>query len=117
MITGASRGLGAEIAQAVLAAGDKLIATARKAHALAHLASRENIIAVSMDVTNEAHVKSGVREGLGRFGRIDVLVNTAGFGLLEAVEETTAEAVERIYRTNVFGLLQVTRAVLPGMRQ
>ncbi len=117
MITGASRGLGAEIAKAVLAAGDKLIATVRNAHALDHLGSRENIIAVSMDVTNEAQVKSGVGEGLGRFGRIDVLVNNAGFGLLGAVEETTAAAVERIYRTNVFGLLHVTRAVLPTMRR
>ena len=117
MITGASRGLGTEIAKAVLAAGGQLIATARNAQALDHLGSRENIIAVSMDVTNEAQVKSGVGEGLGRFGRIDVLVNNAGFGLLGAVEETTAAAVERIYRTNVFGLLHVTRAVLPTMRR
>jgi NAD(P)-dependent dehydrogenase (short-subunit alcohol dehydrogenase family) len=117
MITGASRGIGAEIAKVVLAAGEQLIATARDAQALAHLGSHENVIAVSMDVTNEAQVRSGVREGLDRFGKIDVLVNNAGFGLLGAVEETTAEEVERIYRTNVFGLLHVTRAVLPSMRQ
>jgi NAD(P)-dependent dehydrogenase (short-subunit alcohol dehydrogenase family) len=117
MITGASRGLGAEIAKAVLAAGEKLIATARDVQALAPLDSQENLIAVSMDVTDEAQVKAGVGEGLYRFGRIDVLVNNAGFGLLGAVEETTAPEVERIYRTNVFGLLNVTRAVLPIMRQ
>jgi len=117
MITGASRGLGAEIAKTALAAGDKLIATARDAQALAHLGSPENLIAISMDVTDEAQVKSGVSEGVRRFGKIDVLVNNAGFGLLGAVEETTAQEVERIYRTNVFGLLNVTRAVLPIMRR
>lgn len=117
MITGASRGLGAEIAKTALAAGDKLIATARDAQALAHLGSPENLIAISMDVTDEAQVKSGVSEGMRRFGKIDVLVNNAGFGLLGAVEETTAQEVERIYRTNVFGLLNVTRAVLPIMRR
>jgi NAD(P)-dependent dehydrogenase (short-subunit alcohol dehydrogenase family) len=115
MITGASRGLGAEIAKTALAAGDKLIATARDAQALAHLGSPENLIAISMDVTDEA--QSGVSEGVRRFGKIDVLVNNAGFGLLGAVEETTAQEVERIYRTNVFGLLNVTRAVLPIMRR
>ena len=117
MITGASRGLGAEIAKTALAAGDKLVATARDAQALAHLGSPENLIAISMDVTDEAQVKSGVSEGVRRFGKIDVLVNNAGFGLLGAVEETTAQEVERIYRTNVFGLLNVTRAVLPIMRR
>ena len=117
MITGASRGLGAEIAKTALAAGDKLIATARDAQALVHLGSPENLIAISMDVTDEAQVKSGVSEGVRRFGKIDVLVNNAGFGLLGAVEETTAQEVERIYRTNVFGLLNVTRAVLPIMRR
>ena len=117
MITGASRGLGAEIAKTALAADDKLVATARDAQALAHLGSPENLIAISMDVTDEAQVKSGVSEGVRRFGKIDVLVNNAGFGLLGAVEETTAQEVERIYRTNVFGLLNVTRAVLPIMRR
>jgi NAD(P)-dependent dehydrogenase (short-subunit alcohol dehydrogenase family) len=117
MITGAARGLGAEIAKAVLDGGDKLIATARDVQALTPLGSPDNLLAIGMDVTSEEQVRSGVREGLRRFGRIDVLVNNAGFGLLGAVEETTAEEVERIYGTNVFGLLRVTRAVLPSMRQ
>ncbi|MGO9604960.1 MAG: oxidoreductase [Candidatus Binataceae bacterium] len=117
MITGASRGIGAEIAKAVLASGDKLIATARDAHALEHLGNPQTVLAVSMDVTNDAQVRSGVAEGLARFGRIDVLVNNAGFGVLGAIEETTAEEVENVYRTNVFGLLNVTRAVLPIMRR
>lgn len=70
-----------------------------------------------MDTTNEAQIKSGVRDSISRFGRIDVLVNNAGFGMLGAIEETTGEEVERTYRTNVFGLLNVIRAVLPAMRQ
>jgi NAD(P)-dependent dehydrogenase (short-subunit alcohol dehydrogenase family) len=56
-----------------------------------------------MDVTNEAQVAAGVRDGISRFGRIDILLNNAGFGMLGAIEETTGEEVERIYRTNVFG--------------
>jgi NAD(P)-dependent dehydrogenase (short-subunit alcohol dehydrogenase family) len=68
-------------------------------------------------VTNEAQCNAAVEAALARFGRIDVLVNNAGFGVLGAVEETSAEEVERVFRTNVFGLLNVTRAVLPRMRE
>ncbi len=117
MVTGASRGIGAEIAKAAVAAGDKLIATARDARSFDRFKGNDNVIAVAIDVTDEAQVVEGVREGLSRFGRIDVLVNNAGFGLLGAIEETPAESVEHIYRTNVFGLLNVIRAVLPGMRR
>ena len=118
MVTGASRGIGAEIAKAALAAGDKVIATARKVKGLkGSLGGGDNIFAVKMDVTKEKKVKQAVDEALEHFGRIDVLVNNAGFGLLGAVEEASAEEVEEIYGTNVFGLLHVTRAVLPAMRQ
>jgi NAD(P)-dependent dehydrogenase (short-subunit alcohol dehydrogenase family) len=82
MITGASRGIGAEIAKAVLATGDMHIATASDAQALHHLGSHENVPAVSMDVTNEAQVRSSVCAGLCRFDRADVLVNNAGIGVL-----------------------------------
>jgi len=117
MITGASRGFGTEIAKAVLAAGDKLIATARKVNALDYLAKNPNVFAVALEVTDEPQAKNAVDAGLKQFGRIDVLVNNAGYGLLGAVEETSAQEVENIYRTNVFGLLNVTRAVLPSMRK
>jgi len=117
MITGASRGLGAEVAKAALAAGEKVIATGRGRDGLNFSTDRDALFPVEMDVTNEAQVESGVSNGLARFGRIDVLVNNAGFGMLGAIEETSGEEVERVYRTNVFGLLNVIRAVLPTMRQ
>lgn len=117
LITGASRGIGAEIAKAVLAVGDKLIATARNDRDLQQFTTHKDVLALSMDVTDEAQVKAAIAQGLERFGKIDVLVNNAGFGLLGSVEECSAEEVESVYRTNVFGLLNVTRAVLPSMRQ
>jgi len=117
MITGASRGVGAEISKAVLAAGDKLVATARNTQGLEYLGTHDNVFTVALDVTNEAQVKAAVDAALKHLGRIDVLVNNAGYGLLGAVEESSADEVERLYRTNVFGLLNVTRAVLPGMRK
>ncbi|MBG1245093.1 oxidoreductase [Nostoc sp. NZL] len=117
LITGASRGFGAEIAKAVLAAGDRLIATARNQADLQQFAISKDVLTLSMDVTDEAQVKTAIATSLEKFGQIDVLVNNAGFGLLGAVEECSAEEVESVYRTNVFGLLNVTRAVLPSMRQ
>jgi NAD(P)-dependent dehydrogenase (short-subunit alcohol dehydrogenase family) len=116
-ITGASRGIGAEIVKAVLAAGDQLIATARNKSDLDQFESNPNVLTFSLDVTDEAQVQAAVAAGLERFGQIDVLVNNAGFGVLGGIEETSAAEVERVYRTNVFGLLNVTRAVLPSMRQ
>lgn len=116
MITGASRGIGADLAKAVLAAGDNLVATSRRVQGLEHLASHTNLLNLALDVTSEVQAKEAVAAALARFGGIDVLVNNAGYGLLGAIEESSAEEVERLYRTNVFGLLNVTRAVLPSMR-
>jgi NAD(P)-dependent dehydrogenase (short-subunit alcohol dehydrogenase family) len=117
-ITGASRGFGALIAAQALEAGDAVIATARKPEdVIARLGEHPNLLAVRLDVTRESEAQQAVAEGIERFGGIDVLVNNAGYGLLGAVEETSAVEVERIYATNVFGLLSVTRAVLPHMRR
>lgn len=117
-ITGASRGIGAEIAQAALDAGDRVVATARNAQSIEdRFGKRENLLATKLDVTDEASVRAAIGQAIDSFGRIDVLVNNAGFGIIGAVEETSAEDVRRIYETNVFGLLNVTRTALPYMRR
>jgi len=118
MITGASRGIGARIAAAALAHGDAVVATARNAVAIEQrFGVQADLLATSLDVTDEAQAAQAVRAALERFGRIDVLVNNAGYGLMGAVEEASADEVRRVYETNVFGLLNVTRAVLPQMRE
>ncbi|WP_213979974.1 oxidoreductase [Sphingomonas sp. dw_22] len=117
-ITGASRGFGALIARQALAAGDAVAATARDPEAVrAALGDHPNLLALPLDVASEAQAHVAAAETVKRFGKIDVLVNNAGFGLLGAVEEATAEEIAAVYRTNVFGLLAVTRAVLPHMRE
>ncbi len=117
LITGASRGIGARIAEAALAHGDAVVATSRNAASVTRqLGAHDRLLPLALDVTDEAAAARAVEAALARFGRIDVLVNNAGFGLLGAVEEATAEEVRRLYDTNVFGLLNVTRAVLPSMR-
>lgn len=116
-ITGASRGFGARIAALALEKGDNVVATARNLKAVTEsLGDHPNLLAVALDVTDEEQGRAAAAAAVKRFGGIDVLLNNAGFGLLGAVEEATAEEVERVYRTNVFGLLAVTRAVLPYMR-
>lgn len=117
LITGASRGFGAEISKAALAAGEKVVATARTMRGLQHLGTHRNLLPEVLDVTDEPQVKGAVHAALAQFGHIDVLVNNAGISLLGAVEESSGDEVERLYRTNVFGMLNVTRAVLPSMRQ
>ncbi|MCZ8517925.1 MULTISPECIES: oxidoreductase [Paenibacillus] len=119
MITGASRGFGLEIAQAALEAGDQVVAAVRsKPEELAHkLQDNKNLLVTVLDVTDERQAEDAVKQAVDRFGAIDVLVNNAGYGLLAAVEEASAEEVNRIFETNVFGLLHVTRAVLPQMRK
>ena len=117
LITGASRGIGARIAEAALAQGDAVVATSRSADSVTErLGSSDALLPLALDVTDEAQARHAVGAALERFGRIDVLVNNAGYGLLGAVEEATADEVRRLYETNVFGLLNVTRAVLPAMR-
>ncbi len=117
-ITGASRGFGALIAEEALAKGDAVVATAREPKSVTkRLGNHPNLLAVALDVTQESQAHAAAKAAIERFGRIDILVNNAGYGLLGAVEEASAEEIESVYRTNVFGLLAVTRAVLPHMRR
>ena len=116
-ITGASRGFGALIAQYALAKGHNVVATARNpAAVMEQLGPHPNLLALALDITEEPQAKAAAAAAMEHFGSIDVLLNNAGYGLLGAVEEASGEEVERLYRTNVFGLLSVTRAVLPHMR-
>lgn len=118
-ITGASRGIGAELARAVLASGDKVVATGRDQARIAESfsASPDRFLALTLDVAREEQVKAAVERAAEKFGRIDVLVNNAGYGQLGLFEEIGAEEIARQYATNVFGLFNVTRAVLPVMRR
>ena len=116
-ITGATRGLGALIAEAALADGNAVVATGRNIAAITErFGHSAALLPVALDVTDEAQAKAAVQAAVERFGRIDVLVNNAGFGLLGAIEESSDADVRRMYDTNVFGLLNITRAVLPVMR-
>lgn len=117
-ITGASRGLGLVITKAVLASGDKVVATVRnKPEALVTELASDDLLVLTMDVTNEAQVQAAVDEATARFGRIDVLLNNAGYGVLGAVEEASDQDVRHMYDTNVFGTLNVIRHMLPYMRK
>ncbi|WP_025597341.1 oxidoreductase [Burkholderia sp. WSM2230] len=117
-ITGASRGLGLEIARAALGNGDQVAATARNPAQVAEALDGygERLFPVRLDVTDIAAVQAAVSEAVERFGRIDVLVNNAGYGQLGAFEETSDEAIRRQFATNVFGVFSVTRQILPIMR-
>ena len=117
-ITGASRGFGALIAEAALAAGDAVVATARDPSTVTkRLGSHDRLLAIRLDVTREAEAHEAAGQAVRKFGGIDVLVNNAGYGLLGAIEEASDAETQKLFATNVFGLLGVTRAVLPHMRR
>jgi NAD(P)-dependent dehydrogenase (short-subunit alcohol dehydrogenase family) len=117
-ITGASRGFGALITKEALDTGDAVIATARNPQTIIdRIGNHPNLLAVALDVTDESQAFAAAEQAVKRFGKIDILLNNAGYGLLGAVEEATAEEIEKLYATNVFGVLKVTRAVLPHMRR
>ncbi|RCG21004.1 SDR family NAD(P)-dependent oxidoreductase [Sphaerisporangium album] len=117
-ITGASRGLGAEIARTALAKGDDVVVAVRNPDRLPEaLKKSDNVLTVALDVTKSADIPAAVQAATDRFGGIDVLVNNAGRGLLGALEEITEAEARSLFDLNVFGLINMTRAVLPVMRR
>ena len=118
-ITGASRGLGVDIAKAALRAGDRVVATGRQRSQVADSLGPDNdrLLTLALDVTDAAQAQTAVVDAVARFGGIDVLVNNAGYGHLGYFEETSPDDVEAQFATNVFGLFNVTRAALPVLRR
>lgn len=119
LVTGASRGLGYEIARAALDAGDTVMATARSTDAArdAFGVEHDRLHALALDITDAAAANAVAAETIERFGSIDVLVNNAGYAELGFFETFTDEAVRRQFEVNLFGTMNVTRAVAPHMRK
>ena len=118
-ITGTSQGFGRELVRAALQRRDSVIATSRQPQAVAAAFSKasDRLLALPMDLRDRAQIASVVERAIARFGCIDVLVNNAGYGVTGAVEEASEKEITAVYDTNVFGLLRVTRAILPHMRK
>ncbi len=119
LITGSSRGLGRALAEGVLAAGHKLIATARQSAQLSDLKEKygDQMCLVDLDVTDAAAALDAVRVARDAFGRLDVLANNAGYGNIGSVEDTSLEEFHEIIETNLFGVINTTKAALPVMRE
>ena len=117
-ITGTSSGFGRALAESALAGGNKVALTARKTETIADIVEKypEHALAVRLDVTSADERQTAVKAAIERFGRIDVLVNNAGQGSLGAVEEFSSEQIRRQFEINCFGVIELTREVLPAMR-
>ena len=119
LITGSASGLGRNIAEAVLAMGDPLVATARDPHRLEDLVQRygHQMRTAPLDVADEAAANEAVRLAVNAFGRLDVLVNNAGYGDIAPFEQLSPERFKAVIDTNFYGVVNLTRAALPIMRQ
>ena len=117
LITGASSGFGKVAAKLFHTKGWNVIATMRSPEKETELATLSNVFISKLDVTDKLSIQNAVKEGIDKFGNIDVLVNNAGYGALGAFEAATEEQVREQFDVNFFGLIEVTKAVLPGMRQ
>ncbi len=118
-ITGCSTGFGLELAKLTLARGWRTVVTARKPEVLDELVAQhgDNALAVRLDVTDNASIEGAVAQAEAKFGRIDVLVNNAGYGYIAAIEEGEDDQIRAQFETNFFGLVATTQRVLPGMRR
>ena len=118
LVTGASRGFGKAISEAVLARGDKLVATARGSDSADSFGrDHPGALALHLDVTDPAEARAAIEEAVRRFGRLDVVVNNAGYGHFGAVEELTDDELRQQLEVNFFGVVNVTRAALPQLRR
>lgn len=117
-ITGAARGSGHIWAEAALARGDKVAATARNTDTLQKLVERygDRVLPLQLDVTDSQQVSDAVTTALGYFGKLDVVLNNAGYALAGAIEEASLDEVKSEFDTNFFGTLRVIQAVLPVLR-
>ena len=118
-ITGASRGFGRVWADAALKRGDKVAATARKLESIADLKEKygDNVLTLALDVTNADQAKTAVEQAHAHFGRLDIVLNNAGYSLVGTIEEASADDVRAMYETNIFGTLAVIQAALPLLRK
>ncbi len=117
-ITGANKGIGAAIVKEALSQGYSVVAAARKKEeAEQNLGAHSNLLIVPLDINNDQQVDNAVKATVEKFGRIDVLINNAGYGLLGYFEEMSEESIRRQFETNVFGTMKITRAILPIMRE
>ena len=118
LISGCSTGFGREIAISALEAGDMVAVTSRNTEDIRDICNKypSTSVALNLDVTNTDQIIECVRNVISKFGRIDVLVNNAGYGYLSAIEEGEGEEVSKLFNTNFFGALELTKQVLPVMR-
>jgi len=119
LITGSSRGLGRALADAVLAAGHQLVATARNPAQLADLVERygDQLRTLALDVTDPHAAGDAIEAAVEAFGRLDVLVNNAGYGNIGSIEDTRLEDIRAQIETNLFGVINVTKAAIPVLRK
>jgi len=117
LITGASSGFGREAVKLFQQHGWNVIASMRSPEKETELTKLNNVMLSRLDVTDKASIQNTVEKGIGQFGKIDVLVNNAGYGSMGALEAASGEMVRRQFDVNLFGLIEVTKAVLPIMRQ
>jgi len=119
LVTGSASGLGRSIAEAVLAVGDRLVATARDPRRLDDLVKQhgDRVRSAALDVVDEAAAQAAVQVAMDAFGRLDVVVNNAGYGDIAPFEQLSSERFKAVVDTNFYGVVNVTRAALPIMRQ
>ena len=116
LITGASSGIGRATAKYFQAKGWNVIATMRSPQNETDLSTLDNVLVTRLDVQDSASITAAVQEGIDRFGKIDVLLNNAGYGAYGVLEATPMEKIRRQFDVNVFGLLETTKALLPHFR-